>query len=385
MQFVNGFILINMQPPLFDPLKEIPEAEDAIDEASKEAKREEEIQQLLNNLASATVNTLRDKVAWILNHHPETRDSDVSLQLKYWETFESDKYNGQYIKPDDLYRLTRLTSVARERARIQNAYKLFQASSKVRQMRGTLEDEEKEKAIDDKPAGYPSIVVYMDESGKNANQMIVGSLWFLDAGKPIYDIHKKITDFKKEAHFNKEFHFSEMSQKDLPIYKEMAILFLKECTAISFKVATLPAIGIHDKQDALDRLFYHLIVRGIENENETGRATLPRTLQIWKDSEEEGSDRLLLAELDDQLKQASSTRFKDNLYINFVRCADSEHNLFLQLADLLSASANRVLNQPNLERNHKTEFAEFFLGLIGVDTAFSPNDQIGDKVIHISL
>src|SRR5258706_4250444 len=374
-----------MQPSLFDPLKEVPQADHAKDEESNEAKREEEIQQLLNNLASATVNTLRDKVAWILNHHPETRDSDVSLLLKYWETFESDKYNGQFIKPDDLYSLTRLTSVARERARIQNAYKLFLASSKVRQMRGTLDEEEREKAIEDKPVGYPSMVVYMDESGKNADQLIVGSLWFLDAGKPIYDIHKKITDCKEDIKFNKEFHFSEMNQKDLPIYKEMATLFLKESTAISFKIASLPTIGIRDKQDALDRLFYHLIVRGIENENESGRAILPRTLQIWKDSEEEGSDRLLLAELDDQLKQAASTRFNNKLHINFIRCADSEHNLFLQLADLLSASANRVLNQSNLERNHKTEFAEFFLRLIGVDTTFSPNDQIGDKVIHISL
>jgi len=370
---------------MFDLLKENPQEDHSEEEKQNEAKREEEIQQLLNNLSSATVNTLRDKVAWILNHHPETRDSDISLLLKFWDTFEPDKYNGQSIKPDDLYRLTRLTSITRERARIQNVYKLFLASSEVRQRRGTLSEEEKEKAVEDKPVGYPSLVIYMDESGKNADQLIVGSLWFLEAGKPIYDIHKRITDFKKEIGFSKEFHFSEMSQKDLPIYQEMVTLFLRESTAISFKIASLPTLGIHDKQEALNRLFYHLIVRGIENENETGRAALPRTLQIWKDSEEEGSDRLLLADLGDRLKQASSTRFNNKLLINFVRCADSAHNLFLQVADLLSASANRVLNQSNISRNHKTEFAEFFLELIGVDKSFSPNDRIGDKVIHISL
>jgi hypothetical protein len=374
-----------MQSSMFDLLKENPQEDHSEEEKQNEAKREEEIQQLLNNLSSATVNTLRDKVAWILNHHPETRDSDISLLLKFWDTFEPDKYNGQSIKPDDLYRLTRLTSITRERARIQNVYKLFLASSEVRQRRGTLSEEEKEKAVEDKPVGYPSLVIYMDESGKNADQLIVGSLWFLEAGKPIYDIHKRITDFKKEIGFSKEFHFSEMSQKDLPIYQEMVTLFLRESTAISFKIASLPTLGIHDKQEALNRLFYHLIVRGIENENETGRAALPRTLQIWKDSEEEGSDRLLLADLGDRLKQASSTRFNNKLLINFVRCADSAHNLFLQVADLLSASANRVLNQSNISRNHKTEFAEFFLELIGVDKSFSPNDRIGDKVIHISL
>ena len=67
--------------------------------------------------------------------------------LKFWETFEPNLYNAQFIKPHDLYHLTRLTSIARERARIQNTYKLFQASSKVRYHRGTLSEEEKEKRM----------------------------------------------------------------------------------------------------------------------------------------------------------------------------------------------------------------------------------------------
>ena len=50
--------------------------------------------------------------------------------LHYWETFESNIYDGKFITPSDLYRLTRLTSITRERARIQNVYKLFQAKTK---------------------------------------------------------------------------------------------------------------------------------------------------------------------------------------------------------------------------------------------------------------
>src|SRR5574341_1465498 len=127
-----------MQSSLFDLLNEGPQEDHSGDKKQNEAKLEEEIQLLLNNLSSATVNTLRDRVAWILNNHPETRDSDISLLLKFWETFEPNMYNGQFIRPDDLYRLTRLTSITRERARIQNVYKLFLASSEVRQKRGTL-------------------------------------------------------------------------------------------------------------------------------------------------------------------------------------------------------------------------------------------------------
>ncbi len=374
-----------MQNSLFDPIEENPQENLSEEKKQKEAKREEEIQELLNNLSSATVNTLRDKVAWVLNQNPETRDSDITLMLHYWETFESNIYNGQYINRDDLYHLTRLTSIARERARIQNVYKLFQASSEIRHRRGTLSEEEKERAVEDKPVGYPSVTMYMDESGKNADQLIVGSVWFLESGKPIYDIHKRITAFKEEVGFTKEFHFADMTRNDLKIYQEMIEIFLREAPTFSFKIISIPARGIQNKQEALRQLFYHLIVKGVEFENETGRAVLPRSLQIWKDAEEEGSDRLLVAELEDKLKQASSTLFNNNLHLNLVRCADSEHNLFLQIADLLSASANRVLNESSIARNHKTDFAEFFLNAVGVNTDFSPNDKIGDTVVHISL
>ena len=374
-----------MQTSLFDPIEDNPQENLSEEEKLKEAKREEEIQELLNNLSSATVNTLRDKVAWVLNQNPEARDSDITLMLRYWETFESNVYNGQHINPNDLYRLTRLTSISRERARIQNVYKLFQASSEVRQHRGTLSEDEKEKAVEDKPIGYPSVTVYMDESGKNAAQLIVGSVWFLEIGKPLFDILRRIMDFKKEMNFTKEFHFAKMSRDDLPIYKRMLEIFLHEAPTYSFKVISVPARGIQNKQEALRQLFYHLIIKGIENENETGRAVLPRSLQVWKDAEEEGADRLLIADLDDKLKQASPTLFNNKLYLNFVRCADSEHNLFLQIADLFSASANRILNESGVAKNHKTDFAEFFLDSVGIDKTFSPNEKLGDHVAHISL
>jgi len=59
--------------------------------------------------------------------------------------------------------------------------------------------------------------------------------------------------------------------------------------------------------------------------------------------------------------------------------------LFLQVADLFTASANRILNEAAVARNHKTEFAEFFLDSVGIDKSFAPNDSIGDKVVHMSL
>lgn len=376
-----------MQSSLFDLINNHTEdsPELSSEDQQKEAILEEERRQLLDHISSATVNTKRDKVAWILNHYPETRNSDIALQIKFWETFEADRYKGRSISPDDLYKLTRLTSLVRERARIQNVYNLFIASSEIRQQRGTLSDEEKEKAIEDKPDGCPTLIVYMDESGKNDNQLIVGSMWFLGGGYPILALHSSLLKFKEYSGFDKEFHFSTMSRNELPVYLGMINHFLKEAPAVSFKIASVPARGISNKQDALQQMFYHLLIRGVTSEHETGRAVLPRLLQIWKDAEEEGTDRLLIADLDDRLKQAATSRLKGELYIDEIRCVDSAHNIFMQVADLFTASANRVLNQPGLQRNHKDEFAEFFLDATGVGKSFSPNEQVGDMVFHISL
>jgi hypothetical protein len=48
-------------------------------------------------VVSAKFDTIQERVAWILNHYPDTRNSDITLQLKYWERFEPDLYAGRAI------------------------------------------------------------------------------------------------------------------------------------------------------------------------------------------------------------------------------------------------------------------------------------------------
>lgn len=85
---------------------------------------------------------LRDKVAWILNHYPASRDSDITLSLRYWEQFQSELLDGEMIKKENLFSLTKTNSLTRERARIQNDYGLYLASDAVRKHRGKLEEDE---------------------------------------------------------------------------------------------------------------------------------------------------------------------------------------------------------------------------------------------------
>ena len=59
-------------------------------EEERRAKLEAQREQVILSVNSATLDTIQQRVAWILNHYPEARDSDISLQLRYWEHFEPD-------------------------------------------------------------------------------------------------------------------------------------------------------------------------------------------------------------------------------------------------------------------------------------------------------
>jgi hypothetical protein len=118
-----------------------------------EAKRE----QLLRAINSSTLNTMEERVAWLLNNFPKTRDSDITLQIRYWQNFQSDRFGGPEISIWDYYRLARLTSLTRARATIQNKLKLFQASEAVAVHRGQLEKGERANALKSRPTVINSL------------------------------------------------------------------------------------------------------------------------------------------------------------------------------------------------------------------------------------
>lgn len=95
------------------------------EEPQKLDRRARERTRLLEVLASGKLDTLVSRVAYVLNHHKETRNSDMALKLKYWEVFQG--FNGNLVDVNRMFELERDTSIARARAKVQNEYKLFTA------------------------------------------------------------------------------------------------------------------------------------------------------------------------------------------------------------------------------------------------------------------
>lgn len=325
-------------------------------------KIEKEKQELLNKVLSGNLENMHDRVGFILNNNSGARNSDIELAWVYWKTFESELFNGYHVTKNDLKKLTKINSLTRSRARIQNEYKLFQADDKVKKYRGVLAEEKRDEAIEEKPDGLPMYLVYIDETGKTQDYISVGSLWIVD-GLKSYQAIREIKDWLNNNKIDYEFHFAEVKNHKLDTYKEFFLKYLKLNPTIGFKAIILNRKGVNDLNSAITDLTFHLIHKGIVHENETGRAPLPRRLQVCLDEEEKGSDQLKI----ENLKERITRQPISNLHLGDFVAVESKYNYNVQAVDLFIASINRRIHNPDSHGNAKDELADYVLGLLNFD------------------
>lgn len=341
---------------------------------SKE-KIEEESLELLNKVLSGNLIKQRDKVGFILNHFISARNSDLELAWLYWQYFENDKFNGSHITKEDMKSLTKITSLTRSRAQIQNEYKLFQADEKVRKYRGVLREEIREKVIEEKPEGLPTFSLYIDETGKTQDYLSVGSLWVVE-GHKVVQSYSEIREWFEKEKIDYEFHFAEVKAQKLDAYKEFFLKYLKLNPTIGFKAIIVNKKGIKDVNSAITDLTFHLIHKGVLHESSSGRASLPRHLQAWIDEEEKGADQLKV----ENLKERLSSQSIQGLYLGEFRPVSSKDNFSIQIVDLFTASINRRIHNPNSQGKVKDELADYILGLLNFDiSSINLNNEATDK------
>jgi hypothetical protein len=358
------------------------ESDDQAKLAKEEVKLKRNLKEksdLLDKVLSGNINTSREKVAYILNNSIEARNSDVELAWLYWENFESHTFNGITINKEQLKKMTGINTLSRSRAKIQNEYKLFEAHEVVKKHRGVLEEEKRNEAINDKPLNLPLYSVYIDETGKNDKYLIIGSLWIIDGGFLSYKTNLALAEWTKMENINFEFHFTQVSKHKLQSYKEFFIKFLTLNPTIGFKAIMVQNQGFQELTRPITDLTFHLIHKGIQHEDETGRAPLPRVLQVWLDDEEKGSDNLKL----ENLRERLTAQKINGLVLKNFEAVVSKKNYFIQAVDLFTASINRKLNNPINEGHFKDELADFILRTVkfNIEELNKSNTEIDKSVV----
>lgn len=342
----------------------------------KELKTEEEKDRLLRNLHSGTPSDTKDRVAVILSNNINSRNSDIELAWDYWRTFHPEVFDGIKLTKGIFLKLPKISSLCRSRAKIQNEYNLFLAEDEVRQQRGKLEQEFKKGAISDRAPEIKSLFAYIDETGKNQEFLSLGSVWM-----PTFTSYSKaqeIRDWKKYSGIDYEFHFQHLKPQKMMDYKLFVQKFLNLHPEMSFKSIIIRNSGIKNKESVIRELTYYLVKKGLEHENSTKRAPLPRQLVVTIDDESEANDILKLEEIKDKLLAQKI----EGLTLGNFTAESSIGNEYLQIADLFTGAINRKLH-PQKERNHKDEFADYILEILGLDITEYLNDEVDNDNVKM--
>jgi hypothetical protein len=371
----------------------LPAGSEETKKLEKELKRRELANKLILEIEQEKDNTILNKVGLLLNKYPHTRNSDVSLMLKFWEVFEGHK--SENIVKKDMFMFERLTSISRARAKIQNEYGLFPADEKVRGHRKNKEEKEKEFQIETKPE-MPIIYIYADETGKNDDYVIVGSLWVLDekrTGQIITALDRWIKQKKVEGiNVPDEFHFVDIKNNgnNLDIYVD----FFKYFMSISSDVISFTAIAVNKNNlrkpidDLISELFYKVVRMGIEHEKKNNRIVFPKQLSYMKDAEE-GESIYRIRSIQELIIDKLKIHYNDDVKLNRFLPVDSKHVKPIQVSDLFTSSINRIINHqrknPEAKRNSKDDFAELFLGTINlkrinIDLGKLENENLHEEV-----
>lgn len=346
----------------------------------KEARRQREIAAIEAAIASCSYVTKRDRVAGLLNAYPECRDSDVALTIRYWETFQDDIYTpGAELDPRRLFKLERLTTVARLRAKIQNEYGLFPASEGVRRKRRQKEEDVRDEMVSDTPTSR-LISIVADEAGKQDEFVLVGSVWFLNAMKSAMFQHK-VNQLREARSIKNEFHFSRTGRQDVENYRAFVDLVREERDFISFKTIAAPRRGSsRNIEEVLGDLYCLLVLKGFEHEVDSRRVELPRRLQLAID--EGGITHVGCEMLSQHLSTFLDRKYRADAAFDGVKIIDSKKSAAVQVADMITGVVNRKLNYRG-ERSYKDDLADYVVEQLGLNLSDSVVGEDAFALIRI--
>lgn len=336
---------------------------------SKDEKIAKERLSLEAALDSQRLDSVRERIAYILNNYPSARNSDKKLALLYWRLFEGASFSPDL--QDQIFKLTHVPTLTRERAKIQNDFRLFLAKPEVQRRRGVKQEESFETYAPGDEIEQ-RVVVYADENGKSGEVMSVGGVWFLDPDR-YFEVYQALLSYKKENRVKGELKFAGLSRYDCSIAYGYLKKFLVARSFTSFKIIWVRQSDLRrDVESALYGLYRHFMLEGAMSEVGSGRIALPRRIELQKDSDD-GSDIINLKDMETQLVKDLNGRFGNQLLLTSVYSVNSAAHDVMQAVDLIVGSFGRVFNRSGgSTRNHKDDFAESVLQLIGV----SPEEMV---------
>lgn len=341
-------------------------------------KIEQEKENLMKQLSEGVLKTATARVAFILNHYPDTRDSDRLLTLRYWEVFQNDLYNGGNITSEAFLKLEQQSDITRARAKIQNTFGEYGSSENTRRIRAEREETYRTSQIQLSEDATPVSFIFYDETGKTQNYISVGGMWRSGHNG---DLRSSIMELRKQLEMEPkdEFHFVDVDKKNIENYIRLIDTVAEHSANIGFKALCFNQRGSGQKlEDIVTRLYKVGISDGLQHEIETGRISIPRTLNIAKDKED-AKDTLFLEALKLDVGAHIKAAFDGKVTLGAFVAVESRIDPFIQVADIFMGCLNRRLNTPD-GTNVKDQLAKFFFDRFGINPETLKTEQYYDFI-----
>lgn len=353
------------EPPEEDPRKQTPSPKEEADPATKALRLNKERAELVAALDSADFTTMKTRVAAILNLHRESRNSDVTLALKYWEIFQPEIYNAAGIHPRDLFKLERFHLIVRVRAKIQNEYGLFPADEGIRRHRRTREENMQDAVIQDN-APRRLINIFSDETGKTDRYVIVAAVWVLDS-HAVFSLTRAVLNWKDQSPWaRREVHFARFGKQDPDPLAQYLDVVTANRQFLGFKFAAVERAMVRRPiEEVVAKLHEYMLIEGANHEITSNRIALPRELELTMD-EEQSLDPFALSEMKRRVNDAYSIAHGEQLLLAEARTASSRNSVPIQLADVVAGALNRRMNYEG-DRNVKDELADLIIDRLGLE------------------
>jgi|WetSurMetagenome_2_1015567.scaffolds.fasta_scaffold16685_3 hypothetical protein len=327
------------------------------------ATEEVERKTLLAALSQSVLGNMEQRLAYILQRYPETRDSDTALAIRYWTMFQAEIIETwDTLSLDVLYDLDPMGTISRIRRHIQNDLRLFASSGRMAQLKDGFQMELSEYLAAGR-AVSSEIRFYLDETGNEGGKSYTGVAGLCVMEWKQYEKHwAALANWRSQQGWPETIHFVDTGSAQQP--KALALMdqLGQRRSGLLFVGYALPSRG--NTHQALVDLFIQLVIDSLRHMNALGCLDGQRALTLVKEADS-GFDAVHLEPLRKFLAQQLGREFPDQVFLKDVEPIPKGREVMLECADLIAGGMQRRALYGG--RNPKDILAEAVFNVTGFE------------------
>lgn len=313
------------------------------------------------------IGTMEQRVAYILHHFPETRDSDTALCIRYWKKFQADVIaQTQPLVLEVLFGLDRIETLGRIRRFIQNQLRLFRGLNETRKDRDAMQIEFHEY-LAARQQSLPEVRFYLDETGGDLTYTGIAGICVINWKQ--FEIHcAALEQWRSRQGWPETIHFCDTGDSKVDRAVSLLHQLQKRRAGVLFLGYAVNSRGRTDRDQLT--LFVQLVLDSLRYLRSQGCLSEPRSVRVIKEAQT-GFDNVYLRPLTQQLGEAVALEFPGVLHVLPVEPVPKGRTVLLECADVIAGGMQR--RALHRGRNPKDRLAEAVINVTGFEDADDPS------------